>query len=235
MTVKIYEPTPSRAQAAPLIEQELRKVHATLDQRPYRAQRSVLNGVDLRFVRLDVGVLFNVFDRGDRVMAGKLDPKRPSKSSIGRVNISRWVRGRWEESFGVPVRSYDLHWDDEVPPALKKMLRTAASLPAGSNAAKEVVNLMIAYADGRFEDVIELTVDGREDVVQHAGFVINAMRGPNMAAMVPLMMWVNGAQSSDVLKAYAEARDKMGVRRKHLRELLGTSARVGAFIAFATG
>lgn len=235
MSTKIYEPKLPRAHAAPLIEQELRKVHATLDQRPYRAQTSTLNGLSLRFVRLDVGVLFNVFDQGEHVMTGKLDPKRPTKSSIGQVNISRWVRGRWEESFGVSVRSYDPHWDDEVPPALKKMIRRAASLPPASNEAKQVVDLMISYADGRFEDVIELTVDGNPDAVEHAGFVINAMRGPNMAATVPLMMWINGAHPTNVLKVYVEAHHKLGVRRRHLREILGTGERVAAFFGYMIG
>lgn len=235
MSTKIHEPKLPRAHAAPLIEQELRKIHATLDQRPYRAQRSILNGLVLNFVRVGVGVRFDVYDQGDHVMAGKLDPKRPSKSSIGQVNVSRWVRGRWEENFGVPVRGYDPHWDDEVPPALKKMIRRAASLPPASNEAKQVVDLMIAYADVRFEDMIEFTVSGDENAVDAAWSVVNLMQGPRMTAMVPLMMWVNGVHSSDVLKVYAEAHDKMGVRRKHLLEILGASTRVAKFFVYATG
>jgi hypothetical protein len=94
---------------------------------------------------------------------------------------------------------------------------------------------MISYADVRFEDIIEFTVNGGPDAADHAGIVISLMLGPNMAAVVPLMMWVNGVTPAHVLNAYVEAHEKMGVRRRHLKEILGTGERVTDFLLYATG
>lgn len=236
MPITIYEPVSGRAKSAELIEQKLRDLYVSCVKQSGLFHRVVLEGLTVDFLHLgSIGVGFRVREGVATILEGRLDPGRPGKYAHGRLDITRWIRGRWEERFGVSVRSYDPHWDDEVSPTLKKMIRKAASQPPASNEAKAVVDLMISCADGRFEDLIELTITGDEYAGDHACWVVNAMRGPNMATVVPLMMWVNGAPSSDVLKAYKEAHDKQGVRRRHVRAVLGSSQRVADFLAFVTG
>lgn len=237
MVATISEPMLKRADAAMPIEQKLRQLYSsTLSQRS-PVKRATLADLHVVFQQTRVGLCFGVYRAGERMLGGLIDPtgRRRKPPFSASFEPSRWVRGRWEESFGVPFRSYDPHWSDEVPPILRKAIRKAASSPPGPDTARTVVELMTSYADGNSEDVIEFAVDGNPDAAIYAGWVINAMRGPNMAAMVPLMMWGAGVDSSDVLNAYVEAHDKMGVRRKHLREILGASKPVADFVAYATG
>jgi hypothetical protein len=235
MSLTIREPQQNRREAAPLIEQELRRLYAPLDQQPYQVQRSSLNNLALSFFRTDYEVLFKAFEQGHCVLAGKLDPKRPGKYANSQLHISRWVRGPWEEMFGVAFIGYDPHWNDRIPPDMKKLIKKAASLPIESIAAMDLVDQMISCADGTYEEVVELAIHGGEDAGDYACWVVNAMRGPNMAAVVPVMMWLNDVPSGHVLKAYAEAHDKMGVRRRHIRDILGSTKFVTEFVCHVSG
>lgn len=237
MVATISEPTLSRVDAAPVIELALRAIHHDVRGQAGPVKRAVLGGLRMWFRHTRDGLSFGVYQSGTRVLAGYLDPAHTSKRSCSndRFDPHHWMRGQWEQYLGVPIVSYDPHWDDRLPECLKKAIRKAASSPVGSEVAQLVLHLMAQYSDGRFEDLIELTVTGDECAGDYACWVVNAMRGPNMAAMVPLMMWVNGAPSSDVLKAYKEAHDKQGVRRRHVRAVLGSSQRVADFLAFVTG
>ena len=233
MVTTIYEPMLSRFEAVPIIEAALRKIYMALDQQMAPIQRTNLDDLKLVFFRHPDGLCFNVFQVGKRVMAGDLDPRRKSNRPYSNdwIDPYHWDRGRWEKSFGVPISSYDPHWDDRITPILRKAIRKAAASPAGSEAAKHVVRYMIEYADTRFEDFVESAVDGGDYATDCAGLLISMMRGPTMAAMVPLMMWVNGAPPSNVLRAYGEAHNKHGARRRHLKEILGSTERVTRFTA----
>ena len=233
MATTIYEPALERSEAAALIERCVGELYDYA--RPVgRARRVARDNLTIDFMHLgSLGIHFRVRQGFDVLLQGTLDPSYPGKYAEGRLDITRWVRGRWEETFGVPINSYDPHWDDRIPSALKKAIREAASAP-GSAAAKRVVDLMFSYADGTFEDVLDCTLNGDEHAGELACWVVTCMRGPNMAAMVALMMWVNAAVPGDVLRAYSEAHHKYGVRRRHLREILGTSDRVSNFIEHVT-
>lgn len=233
MVTTIYEPKLSRLEAVPIIEAALRKIYVASDHQMAPIQRTDLDDLKLVFFRHPDGVCFNIFQAGKRVMAGDLDPRRKSNRPYSNdwIDPYHWDRGRWEENFGIPMDAYDPHWDDRIPPVLSKTIRRAASLAPGNGPAKHALSLMIQYADGTFEDVLEYTLNGDENAAELACWAVCAARGPCMAVMVPLVMWVNGAPPADVLRAYAEAVNKHGARRRHLNEILGSTERVTRFMA----
>src|SRR5688572_18317274 len=112
MATTIYEPVLSRAEAVPLIEQALRTVHQNARHQATPVQRAVLGDLKLWFRPTHAGLYFGVYQSGSRVLGGCLDPtQRPSRTySNDRIDAYHWVRGRWEEHFGVPIESYDPHW-----------------------------------------------------------------------------------------------------------------------------
>jgi hypothetical protein len=231
MAATIYEPTLSREAACAHIERELRRLCPTASRDQTTSASIIFANLELEFFVRHWIAHFTIRLGSQSLMNGDFDPRYPNS----HFYACRWTRGRWEENFGIPVDAYDPHWDDRIPPILRQTMRRATSSPIGGKAAQQVLSLMTSFADGTFQDVLECTLNGDEHAGELACWTVNCMRGPNMATMVPLMLWVNGARPADVLRGYSEAHHKRDVRRRDLREILGNSKRVSDFFEYAIG
>lgn len=154
------------------------------------------------------------------------------RGDLGAIRVTHWVRGVWEECFGVKVTTLDPWWSDVVPTSLKEKLIDAARRGTKSSAAAALTEAS-EYLDEDVDHMLSAIVAGDELADHYVWLLWHTAWGPRFAMAMTAVLWVNGVREERLKQAYeatVEVNDRLGSRQPIHRVFRHV---MGAYVSFS--
>lgn len=152
--------------------------------------------------------------------------------SLGSIRVTHWVRGDWEEAFGVEVTTIDPWTSDVVPTSLKEKLVDAARNGTNSSAADALTEAS-EYLDEDVDHMLSAIVAGDELADTYIWTLWHMAWGPRFAMAMTAVLWVSGVRGKLLKQAYdatGEVNDRLGSGQPMHRVFRHV---MGAYVSFS--